>query len=133
MVYEREAKIMKRTVTFLGLALMFLATVAFAQREGQGRERRVPFAQGPDVTNISGESATMRWATTANRADRVLYREAGSDSEWRSAYAGGERTTPFPRLSGLRPGRTHQIQTHYTPPPLYQPPPLPPATNPHTP
>src|SRR5258708_6036686 len=101
---------MKRTVTLLGLSLMFLATVAFAQREGEGRERRVPFAQGPDVTNISGESATMRWATTANRADRVLYREAGSDSDWRSAYAGGEGPSHFARLTGLRPGRTYEWQ-----------------------
>jgi len=110
MVYEREAKIMKRTVTLFGLSLMFLATVAFAQREGEGRERRVPFAQGPDITNISGESATMRWATRANRADRVLYREAGSDSEWRSTYAGGEGPSHSARLTGLRPGRTYEWQ-----------------------
>lgn len=101
---------MKRSITLLGLSLMFLATVAFAQREGEGRERRVRFTQGPNITNISGESATMNWATYGNRADRVLYREAGGDSEWRSVYGGGEGTSHTVRLTGLRPRTTYEWQ-----------------------
>jgi hypothetical protein len=101
---------MKRSITLLGLSLMFLATVAFAQREGEGRERRVRFTQGPNIINISGESATMNWATYGNRADRVVYRETGSDSEWRSAYGGGEGTSHTVRLTGLRPRTTYEWQ-----------------------
>ncbi len=99
---------MKRTVTLLGLSLMFLATVAFAQREGEGKHVR--FSQGPDITNITGENATMSWASENNRADQVRFREAGSNYGWQSASAGGGGTSRVARLRGLRPGRTYEWQ-----------------------
>lgn len=99
---------MKRSITLLGLSLMFLATMAFAQRDGDGR--RVRFAQGPNIINISGESATVTWATYRNRADRLVYREAGSNREWRTAYGGGDGTSHTVRLTGLRPRETYEWQ-----------------------
>ena len=99
---------MKRRVTLLGLSLMLLAAVAFAQREDEGR--RVRFTQGPDITNITGESATMSWATHANRADQMRYREAGTNRVWQSAYVEGEGASHSVRLTRLRPGRTYEWQ-----------------------
>lgn len=99
---------MKRIVTLLGLSLMFLATVAFAQRGDE--DRRVRFTQGPDITNITGESASMSWATYGNRAYQVRYREAGSNYAWQSASVGGGGTSQSARLRGLRPGRTYEWQ-----------------------
>jgi hypothetical protein len=102
---------MKRTVTLLGLSLMLLATVAFAQRPmDDNNERAVRIIQGPNITNITGESATIYWATNSSGANQVRYRVAGSNSQWQSAYHQGGGTSHSLQLTGLEPGRTYEWQ-----------------------
>jgi hypothetical protein len=108
---KRETKSMKRTVTLLGLSLMLLATVAFAQRPmDDNNERAVRITQGPNITNITGKSANMHWTTNSNGANHVRYRVAGSNSSWQSAYHQGGGTSHSLQLTGLEPGRTYEWQ-----------------------
>jgi hypothetical protein len=108
---KRETKNMKRTVTLLGLSLMLLATAAFAQRQmDDANERAVRITQGPNVTNITGESATMNWSTSSSGANHVRYREAGSNHDWQSAYHQGGGTNHSIQLTGLQPGKTYEWQ-----------------------
>ena len=102
---------MKRTVTLLGLSLMLLATVAFAQRQmDDANERAVRITQGPNITNITGESATINWTTSSSGANHVRYRVAGSNSAWQSAYHQGGGSRHSIPLTGLEPGRTYEWQ-----------------------
>jgi Repeat of unknown function (DUF5648)/Purple acid Phosphatase, N-terminal domain len=102
---------MKRTLTLLGLPLMLLAMVAFAQRQmDDANERAVQITQGPNVTNITGESATINWTTNSNGANQVRYRVAGSNQPWQSAYHQGGGTNHSLQLTGLEPGRTYEWQ-----------------------
>jgi hypothetical protein len=102
---------MKRIVKLLGLSLMLLATVAFAQRQmDDANERAVRITQGPNITNITGESATMNWSTSSNGANHVRYRMAGSNSPWQSAYHQGGGTSHSLQLTGLKPGKTYEWQ-----------------------
>jgi len=102
---------MKRTLTLIGLSLMFMATVAFAQRPmDEANERNVRITQGPNVTNITGNSATMNWTTSSNGANHVRYRVAGSNGAWKSAYNPGGGTSHSLQLAGLEPGKTYEWQ-----------------------
>ena len=102
---------MKRTVTLLGLSLMLLATVAFAQRQmDDNNERAARITQGPNITNITGESATMNWTTSSDGANQVRYRVAGSNNPWQSAYHQGGGTSHSLQLTGLEPNRTYEWQ-----------------------
>jgi hypothetical protein len=103
MACKRETKIMKRTITLLSLSLMFLATVALALSEDEGRQRRLPFTQGPNITNISGESATMNQPTNANRdllgAGQFQSGRRGNGREsWSLKSSRARGTTPVYRL-----------------------------------
>src|SRR3981189_1084344 len=76
-------KNMKRTLTLLGLSLMMSAPLALAQKPmDQANEKAVKITQGPNISNISGNSATINWTTNSSGANRVRYRVAGSNSEW---------------------------------------------------
>ncbi len=102
---------MKRTRTLLGLSLMLLATAAFAQRQmDDANERAVRITQGPNVTNITGESATINWTTNSSGANHVRYRVAGSNNAWQSAYHQGGGTSHSLQLTGLEPDRTYEWQ-----------------------
>ena len=102
---------MKRTVTLFCLPLMLLATAAFAQRPmDDANEKSIRITHGPDVTNISGESATINWTTSSNAANHVRYRVAGSNQEWQSAYNQGGGTRHSIQMTGLQPGRTYEWQ-----------------------
>lgn len=102
---------MKRTLTLLGLGLMLSASVAFAQKPmDQGNEKAVQITQGPNITNITGSSATINWATNSAGANHVRYRVAGSNSAWKSAYAAGGGTNHSLQLTGLEPGKTYEWQ-----------------------
>jgi Repeat of unknown function (DUF5648)/Fibronectin type III domain len=108
---KRETKSMKRTVTLLGLSLMLLATVAFAQRPmDDANERAVRITQGPKITNITGESATIHWTTNTSGANHVRYRVAGSNHPWQSAYHQGGGTNHSLQLTGLEPNKTYEWQ-----------------------
>ena len=102
---------MKRTLTLLGLGLMLSAPVAFAQKQmDQASEKAVQITQGPNITNISGNSATINWTTNSAGANHVRYRVAGSNSPWKSAYHVGGGTSHSIQLTGLEPGKTYEWQ-----------------------
>jgi hypothetical protein len=101
---------MKYTLTLFGLSLMFLAA-AFAQKPmDEASEKNVHITQGPTITNITGNSATIHWTTNASGANHVRYRVAGSNSGWKSAYHQGGGTGHSLQLAGLEPGKTYEWQ-----------------------
>jgi len=102
---------MKRTLTLLALGLMLSAPVAFAQKQmDQASEKAVQITQGPTITNITGNSATINWTTNSAGANHVRYRVAGSNSAWKSAYASGGGTNHSLQMSGLEPSKTYEWQ-----------------------
>lgn len=102
---------MKRTLTLLGLGLMLSAPVAFAQKQmDQASEKAVQITQGPTISNITGNAATINWTTNSAGANHVRYRVAGSNSAWKSAYAAGGGTNHSLQLTGLEPGKTYEWQ-----------------------
>ena len=102
---------MKRTLTLLGLGLMLSAPIAFAQKQmDQANEKAVQITQGPNITNITGNSATINWTTNSAGANHVRYRVAGSNSAWKSAYAAGGGTNHSLQMTGLEPGKTYEWQ-----------------------
>src|SRR5262245_64293323 len=103
---------MKRTFTLLGLPLMFLLTAAaFAQKPmDEASEKHVKITQGPNITNITGNSATIHWTTNSAGANHVRYRVAGSNSAWKSAFHSGGGTDHTLQLTGLEPGKTYEWQ-----------------------
>jgi len=98
---------MKRTLTFLGL-LMFLGAAAFAQGHMDANERDVRIVEGPSISNVTEHSARIEWVTTSAGANHVVYRVAGSNQEWQSAYHQGGGTRHFLELNNLEPGRTYE-------------------------
>lgn len=102
---------MKRTLTLLGLSLMLSAAPLFAQRPmDSANEKAVQITQGPNVTNITGSTATINWTTNSAGANHVQYRVAGSNSAWKSAYHSGGGTSHSLQLTGLEPGKTYEWQ-----------------------
>jgi uncharacterized protein DUF5648/purple acid phosphatase-like protein len=102
---------MKRTLTLLGLGLMLSSPVVFAQKPmDQASEKAVQITQGPTISNITGNSATINWTTNSAGANHVRYRVAGSNSAWKSAYASGGGTNHSLQLTGLEPGKTYEWQ-----------------------
>jgi hypothetical protein len=102
---------MKRRLTLLGLSLMFSAVMAFAQRPmDDDNERRVRIVRGPDIVNVTDDSATLNWTTNFSGANHVRYRVAGSNDAWQSAYHQGGGTNHSLQLTGLQPGRTYEWQ-----------------------
>jgi purple acid phosphatase-like protein/uncharacterized protein DUF5648 len=102
---------MKRRLTLLGLSLMLSAVMAFAQRPmDDDNERRVRIVRGPDIVNVTDDSATINWTTNFSGANHVRYRVAGSNDAWQSAYHQGGGTNHSLQLTGLQPGRTYEWQ-----------------------
>ena len=90
---------------------MLSAPVAFAQKQmDQASEKAVQITQGPTISNITGNSATINWTTNSAGANHVRYRVAGSNSAWKSAYAAGGGTNHSLQLTGLEPGKTYEWQ-----------------------
>jgi hypothetical protein len=99
---------MKRTFTLLGL-LVFLGAAAFAQPGRMDEaERDVRIIEGPRILNVTEHSARIEWITNSAGANHVVYRVAGSDQEWQSAYHQGGGTRHFLELNDLEPGRTYE-------------------------
>lgn len=105
---------MKRRLTLLGLSLMLSAVMAFAQRPmypmDDDNERWVRIVRGPDIVNVTDDSATINWITNSSGANHVRYRVAGSYEPWQSAYHSGGGTYHSLQLTGLQPGRTYEWQ-----------------------
>ena len=102
---------MKRRLTLLGLSLMLSAVMAFAQRPmDDDNERRVRIVRGPEIVNVTDDSAIINWTTNFSGANHVRYRVAGSNDQWQSAYHQGGGTNHSLQLTGLQPGRTYDWQ-----------------------
>ena len=103
---------MKRTGMFFALSLMFLLTAAaFAQKPmDEANEKHVKITQGPTISNITGNSATIHWTTNSAGANHVRYRVAGSNGAWKSAFHSGGGTDHSLQLTGLEPGKTYEWQ-----------------------
>src|SRR3954471_22519487 len=102
---------MKRTLTLLGLGLMLSAPVAFAQKPmDQANEKAVHITQGPNITNITANSATINWTTNSAGANHVRYRVAGSNGAWKDAYHSGGGTSHSLQMTGLEPGKPYEWQ-----------------------
>jgi hypothetical protein len=102
---------MKRRLTLLGLSLMLSAVTAFAQRPmDDDNERKVRIVRGPEIVNVTDDSATINWTTNSSGANHVRYRVAGSNDQWQSAYHQGGGTNHSLQLTGLQPGRTYDWQ-----------------------
>jgi len=85
--------------------------MAFAQRPmDDDNERRVRIVRGPEIVNVTDDSATINWTTNSSGANHVRYRVAGSNDQWQSAYHQGGGTNHSLQLTGLQPGRTYDWQ-----------------------
>lgn len=103
---------MKRTTWMMaGLSLLLFAAMAAAQTStmDQPSEKAVHITQGPTITNITGNSATIHWTTDKVAANHVKYRVAGSGN-WQSAYHPGGSKDHSLQLTGLQPGQTYEWQ-----------------------
>jgi len=100
---------MKRMLMTLGLSLAVVAA-AFAQKPmDQQSEKNVQITQGPNITAITGTSATINWTTNSAAANHVRYRVAGTGA-WKSAFNPGGGTNHSLQLTGLEPGKTYEWQ-----------------------
>jgi len=102
---------MKRIWIVAGLPILLFAAMAYAQTNtmDQASEKNVKITQGPTVSNITGNSATLHWSTDKTAANHVKYRPAGSGS-WQSAYDAGGSKDHSVQLTGLQPGKTYEWQ-----------------------
>ena len=92
---------MKRKLTLLGLSLMFSALMAFAQRPmDDENERRVRIVRGPDIVNVTDDSATINWTTNFSGANHVRYRVAGSNDAVAVRLSSGRRHQPLSPTHG---------------------------------
>src|SRR5262249_37517432 len=102
---------MKRTLTLLGVSMLLLAAVAFAQKPmDDANEKAVHITSGPNITNITPTAATINWTTNSAGANHVRYRIAGSNDAWKSAYHQGGGTSHSLQMTGLQPGKTYEWQ-----------------------
>jgi purple acid phosphatase-like protein len=110
---------MKRIFTLLGLSLMFLTVGASAQKSmdqkpshamDEKSEKAVQITQGPTISNVTANSATISWATNKAGANHVRYRIAGSNDAWKSAYHSGGGTSHTLEMTGLQPNKPYEWQ-----------------------
>jgi hypothetical protein len=100
---------MKRTCMLLAASLM-LGAPMFAQKPmDDANEKAVHITQGPSITNISTNSATINWTTNSSGANHVRYRVAGNGA-WKDAYHSGGGTSHSLQMTGLQPGKTYEWQ-----------------------
>jgi len=93
------------------VASLMLASPMFAQKQmDQASEKSVHITQGPNITNITPNAATINWTTNSPGANHVRYRVAGSNGAWKSAYHSGGGTSHSLQLAGLEPGKNYEWQ-----------------------
>lgn len=84
------------------------ATTAQTAPEGSAKEeaaeKSVHITSGPTVTNVTGTSATLEWATNKNAANDVHYSCAGGKEK--IAYDKGGSNNHSITLTGLKPNST---------------------------
>jgi len=99
---------MKRLLV-IGLALGLTTGAAYAQDTLSGAEANVQITQQPQVVNISGSNATLKWPTNSTAANNVLYRQVGT-SEWKHAFEAQGSKDHSVQLSGLQPSTKYEYQ-----------------------
>ena len=99
---------MKRLLV-IGLALGLTTGAAYAQDTLSGAEANVQITQQPQVVNISGSNATLKWQTNSTAANNVLYRQVGT-SEWKHAFEAQGSKDHSVQLSGLQPSTKYEYQ-----------------------
>lgn len=72
-------------------------------------EQQVKITNGPNVTGITGTSATIKWTTDSTSANHVKYRPT-SGGEWKEAFNGQGSKDHAMNLSGLQPNTTYEYQ-----------------------
>lgn len=94
-----------------GLSVLLFAAMLAAQTStmDQPSEKAVHITQGPNITAITGNSATIQWKTDKTAANHVKYREAGTGN-WQSAYHPGGSTDHSLQLTNLQPGKSYEWQ-----------------------
>ena len=94
-----------------GLTVLLFSAMVWAQTNTMdaASEKNVQITQGPTISNITGNSATIHWTTNKAGANHVKYRVAGSGN-WQSAYHNGGGTDHSLQLTGLQPGQTYEWQ-----------------------
>lgn len=103
---------MKRSTWIMaGLSVLLFAAMLAAQTStmDQPSEKAVHITQGPNITAITGNSATVQWKTDKTAANHVKYREAGTGN-WQSAYHPGGSTDHSLQLTNLQPNKTYEWQ-----------------------
>jgi hypothetical protein len=99
---------MKR-ILVIGLALGLTTGAAYAQNPLSGSEANVQITQQPQVVNISGSNATLKWQTNSTAANNVLYRQVGA-SEWKHAFEAQGSKDHSVQLTGLQPSSKYEYQ-----------------------
>jgi hypothetical protein len=99
---------MKR-ILVIGLALGLTTGAAYAQDSLSGSEANVQITQQPQVVNISGSNATLKWQTNGTAANNVLYRQVGT-SEWKHAFEAQGSKDHSVQLAGLQPSTKYEYQ-----------------------
>jgi hypothetical protein len=102
---------MKHKYIVAGLTLLVFSAMVWAQTNtmDQASEKNVQITQGPTISNITGNSATIHWTTSKTASNHVKYRVAGSGN-WQNAYHAGGSTDHSLQLTGLQPGQTYEWQ-----------------------
>lgn len=102
---------MKYKYIMAGFTLLLFSVMVWAQTNtmDSASEKNVQITQGPTISNISGNSATIHWTTSKTAANHVKYRVAGSGN-WQNAYHAGGSTDHSLQLTGLQPGQTYEWQ-----------------------
>ena len=86
-----------------------------AQREENAQERasgindQVDITSGPNVSNVTRNSATLTWTTNKNAATRVRY-GTNRVNPGKHAYMPGGTTQHSVQLTGLQPGQTYHYE-----------------------
>jgi Repeat of unknown function (DUF5648) len=99
---------MKRNIGLLMIGLCLAALAALAQKStmDEKSEKNIHITAGPEITNNSGQTATINWTTSAEAANHVKYRVEGGP--WKSAFHPGGSTHHSLELTGLQPG--HDVE-----------------------
>jgi hypothetical protein len=79
------------------------------QEKASGINDQVDITSGPNVSNITRNSATLTWTTNKNAATRVRY---GTDrvNPGKHAYMPGGTTQHSVQLTGLQAGQTYHYE-----------------------
>jgi hypothetical protein len=91
----------------LGVALAFGS--AYTQTAQDKAEQSVTITQGPTITNITGDSATIKWTTDKVAANHVKYRPV-TGGEWKSEFEGQGTKDHQLQMTGLQPNTTYEYQ-----------------------